>query len=284
MTLDLIGARDAFAARCPEVPVTVGGRKWGMISVGKSGPALVLIPGTLGRADIFWQQIDALSDRARILALTYPATHDIHEWTDDIARIMDRQGVDSATVLGSSLGGYVVQAFSARHTDRTDGLIAANTLSTVAEVSKAPPYSADLARAPLAMLRGGFQQAISASGIARPETRPLVDLLLKEVGGRIPGRHLRARLMALKHAPPLDPCPLPKDRIAAIEADDDPLIPPPLREGVREFLKPSVTYRFKTGGHFPYVVRPELYTALLEERLGLPVTGPGWGKGAIRTK
>ncbi len=31
-------------------------------------------------------------------------------------------------------------------------------------------------------------------------------------------------------------------------------------------------------------VRPTLYTALMEEQLGLPVTGEGWGDGAVRVE
>ena len=60
MTNPLTTARDAFLADNPEQRLEVNSRTWGTIRTGDSGPALVLIPGTLGRADIFWQQIAAL--------------------------------------------------------------------------------------------------------------------------------------------------------------------------------------------------------------------------------
>jgi len=64
----------AFRKRYPEKTVAAGRLKWGVIEVaGKKGqPTLVLVPGTLGVADIFWNQIVALKGKARILAITVP--------------------------------------------------------------------------------------------------------------------------------------------------------------------------------------------------------------------
>ena len=47
-------------------------------------------------------------------------------------------------------------------------------------------------------------------------------------------------------------------------------------------MQPSVAYRYEWGGHFPYVVRPAEYTAMLEQAMGLEVTGPDWGTGRER--
>lgn len=284
MTNDLIRDRDRFAAARPEERVVIGGREWGVIDTGGGGPALLLIPGTLGRADIFWQQIEALSGRARIVAVTYPRSGGVVEWADDLAELLSRRNIQSATLLGSSLGGYLVQYFAAVHPARTERLIAANTLDSVAGISGRPPYSADLDAAPIEVLRAGFGNALTAWGEAHPEQAGLVALLMAEQGGRIPEPELRARLDALKRGPELPAVTLPRERIATVEASDDPLIPPPMREAVRARLEPAVAYRFLSGGHFPYVVRPALYTALLEEQLGLAVTGDGWGEGELRER
>ena len=276
MSNPLIEDRDRFATHCPEERVSIGGREWGVITAGENGPALVLLPGTLGRADIFWQQIESLSGRVRILALSYPADGGVAEWAGDIAALMDRAEMASATVLGSSLGGFVAQFFTSVSSDRVDALLGANTLTSVAPLADIPPYKLDLDAEPVANLRKGFAAGLEASATANPAIRPLVDLLLGEVNGRIPEAEMRARLKALKHGPELPPISLPDDRIAIIEAADDPLIPQPMRDLVRERLKPGKVFHFKTGGHFPYVVRPRAYTAILEERLGLDITAEAW--------
>src|SRR5215207_2052031 len=109
----LIAARDRFAALHPEQRIVINDREWGYVAVGDSGPALLLIPGTLGRGDIFWQQIEALEGRARIVAVTYPRNGGVTEWASDLAELCGRLDLGRVTVLGSSLGGYVAQYFAA---------------------------------------------------------------------------------------------------------------------------------------------------------------------------
>ena len=284
MTNRLIAARDRFAASHPEQRIVIGDREWGYIRVGDSGPALLLIPGTLGRGDIFWQQIEALRDRARIVALTYPRSGGIAQWTADLAELCGRLDLDRVTVLGSSLGGYLAQYFTAAHPSIAEWLIAANTLHSTTDIATRPPYSSDLDNAPIDELRAGFGRGLGLWRESHPDQGDLVDLLMAEVGGRIPEPELRTRLNALKHAPELPPLEMPREQVATIESADDPLIPEAVRSAVRARLNPFAAYRFAWGGHFPYVTRPGLYLSLLEEQLGLPVTGEGWGQEELRTR
>ncbi|WP_338466825.1 alpha/beta hydrolase [Novosphingobium sp. ZN18A2] len=273
MSNTLVASRSAFLAGHPEQRETVNGREWGVIRAGKSGPGLVLLPGTLGRADIFWQQIDALSHRARILSLSYPDSGGIAEWSAEIAALMDRSGMDNAVVLGTSLGGYVAQYFAGAEPARVAGLIAANTLSSASQVVGIPPYSLDVESVPAEILRDGFVRSLEAAPQTDRGRRALTELLLAEVTGRIPAAELRARLSALKHGPELPPLDLERDRIAVVESNDDPLIPATMRDMVRKRLSPGRVFRFSNGGHFPYVERPAEYNALLEERLDLAENG-----------
>lgn len=282
MTNPLIQSRDDFAARHPEQRAILHGRNWGYRDIGK-GRVLLLIPGTLGRGDIFWNQIEALSDRLRIVTVSYPDSGGVAEWADDLLALFGQLGIGRATVLGSSLGGYLAQQIAGVAPERVDALVAANTLHSAAGIKERPPYSLDLMAAPIADLRAGFGTGMEIWRKAHPDQGDLVDLLLREAGGRILEPELRARLNALKTAQELPPTGLPGDRIFTVEADDDPLIPPPMRAGVRARLRPAVAYRYLHGGHFPYIARPALYTAMLEQIMGLDVAGPEWGQGTERT-
>lgn len=73
---------EAFRAKYPERQVTTGRLKWGVIEAkGKKGaPTLVLVPGTLGMADIFWNQIVALKGKARVISLTVPPRSTSSSW------------------------------------------------------------------------------------------------------------------------------------------------------------------------------------------------------------
>ena len=213
MTNALIAARDAFALAHPEQRAVFDGRDWGFRDIG-SGPCLLLIPGTLGRGDIFWQQIEALSDRLRIVAVSYPDRGGIADWADDLFALLDRLGIAQASVLGSSLGGYLAQFMAGTWPERVERLIAANTLHSVAGLAGRMPYALDLMAAPIDDLRAGFGNGLNVWRDTHPDQGDLVALLLQEAGGRILEGELRARLNALKTAPELPPVPpaVPRSR------------------------------------------------------------------------
>ncbi|MFN3955138.1 MAG: alpha/beta fold hydrolase [Pararhodobacter sp.] len=281
MTNPLIAARDAFAAARPEARITLNGRDWGIVDTAGPGPALVFLPGTLGRADIFFQQIEALEPQARVMALSYPASGGVAEWTKDLVVLLDRLELDAVAVLGSSLGGYLAQSLACAHPSRVRHLFAANTLHSVAGIDQRPPYALDLARAPIDDLRAGFATALHGWQASHPDQADLVALLLGEVAGRIPDGEMRARLAAIKHGPALPAHPV---SVAAtvIESADDPLIPPPLRDGVRGRLTGAAAFRFLWGGHFPYLLRPALYGGLIAARLGLQPMAAHWQGNEVR--
>jgi len=265
MSNALIQSRDRFCRQYPEQRILVNHRDWGVIEAGSHGPALLLLPGTLGRADIFWHQIESLSGEARILALTYPETGDITDWCEDIATLMAAKSINSTTVLGSSLGGYIAQYFAATRPELVDNLIAANTLPAVDFLQSIPPYSADLDALPAEDLMLGFNQGLSQWMIDEPDRQDLVELLLAEVSGRIPAPELRARLNALKRGPELPKQTLAKAHIFTVESDDDRLIPAPVREAVRASLNPIRCEIFKHGSHFPYLTNATRYSEMIRE-------------------
>jgi pimeloyl-ACP methyl ester carboxylesterase len=279
MTNRLISARDTFSVDHPEQRRLVNGREWGCIRAGHTGPALLLLPGTLGRADIFWQQIAALEGQARILSLSYPASGGVADWTADIVAMTEQDGLHGAVVLGSSLGGYVAQYATGCHPALFSALIAANTLPDASVVRDRQPYALDLERVEIDTLRNGFLGGLDSWRASGHAYGDLAELLINEVRGRIPAPELRARLLALKNAPALPAQSLPESRIFTVESDDDHLITPAIRAALRTALRPARAFRFRAASHFPYVVRADDYTALLRESLGLVPSEIEWPDG-----
>jgi len=265
----MISRRDQFSNVHPEQRHSVNGRSWGAIALGDTGPALVLLPGTLGRADIFWNQIDALQGQVRILALSYPATGSIEEWVVDIRDLMQMHSIEKATVLGSSLGGYVAQYFTAIYPEMADNLIAANTLPSTAILANTPPYNADIDAIPADQLMAAFRKGLLEWAVDEPDRADLVDLLLAEVAGRIPETELRSRLKALQGGPVLPAQTLSTQNIYTVESSDDRLIPQAVSDGLRAQLDPVQTMVFEQGSHFPYITEPVRYIQMLRDILGL---------------
>lgn len=86
---------------------------------------------------IWRRQIDELSGRgARVIApdlrgfgasADLPKAGSIDEHADDLARLLDRLGIERAIVVGMSMGGYVALALARRHPTRLSGLLLADT-------------------------------------------------------------------------------------------------------------------------------------------------------------
>jgi len=107
-----------------------------VIEVGQ-GPPLVLIPGIQGRWEYLRPAIDALSRTFRVL--TFPLCgergcdhrFDAALGYDNDARqvltLLDRRGIERATICGISFGGLPAIRFAADHPDRSSALIVVST-------------------------------------------------------------------------------------------------------------------------------------------------------------
>ncbi|MFF1876161.1 alpha/beta fold hydrolase [Kitasatospora herbaricolor] len=101
-----------------------------------SGPVVVLLHGLGGDAGVWDPEIAAWSDGLRLLAIDLrgsggtPSSADgftIADLADDVRAVLDDAGVDSAHVVGFSLGGLVAQEFALRHAARLKRLVLVST-------------------------------------------------------------------------------------------------------------------------------------------------------------
>jgi 3-oxoadipate enol-lactonase len=107
----------------------------------EGAPVLVLNNGILMNAATSWVlQQRAFAERYRVLLYDcrgqglsdHPdGPYSMAQHADDLARLLDTQGVGRAHVLGISYGGEVAQAFAIRHGARTRGLVLADTVSEI---------------------------------------------------------------------------------------------------------------------------------------------------------
>ena len=264
---NLISAIDSFREKTRPETRMLRGRKWGVIDSGGKGPVLVMLPGTLGNADIFFRQISKLGKRLRILALAYPLVTDVDLVAGDIACLLDRLGIDRASVLGSSYGGFVAQVFGQNHADRVDTLFIGNSLADIDLVRPGFPPAKELLKTPPKALRAH----ISGQMAAWPEPEKIFTqikaFLQRELFEYLPARGPKTRLSAilLLKKPPVPA--VPDSQIVIIDCDDDPLIPAPVREDIRKRYPKAELHALPSGGHFPYLTRSADYSAIITRRL-----------------
>jgi pimeloyl-ACP methyl ester carboxylesterase len=260
---------EEFRRRHRARTVRAGGQSWGAIDAkGPAGaPVLVMLPGTLGTAEIFWNQIAALKGRVRVVSVTYPAVGDIFKLADGLAALFDKLGIAKASIAGSSLGGYLGQWFAVRHPARVETLYIGNSLTDPKIVNPAGQPPAVLKRAPAK----AHQAIVLGSVESWPEPEP-VFRRLKEIlrhSGRklMSGATLKARVLATATGKAVPRLTLPPARTVIIECADDPLIPRGAQRAMRRQYPRAKLYRLPRGGHYPYITRPADYTKILARHL-----------------
>lgn len=265
---DYVAEAARFRARVPVKSVKIDGLVWPVIDAGDGPETLLLCPGTLGRADIFRNVIDYFARRMRVVSVTYPMIGDVSRIADGAVRLLDRLGIGRAHILGSSLGGVVVQAIAARHPGRVDRAVIANSLADMSPIRATFPSPAAVETMPPAMVKRAVRDNVAAWPEPAPEFAAIKTYLHDELAHRFTGRAFKARVLALVRLVEIPTAAIPYRRITILHSDDDPLITPAARRSVVARYPGAYVHGFPSGGHFPYITRPADYCRMVEARLG----------------
>ena len=265
---------DRFRDRNQIKPGIIRGRRWGVLeskavqgkrNTGK--PALLMLPGTLGNADIFWNQFTALGRELRMISVGYPLTDDLEAMVGDLVRLLDRYGIERTSVLGSSFGGFAAQTLAEAVPDRMETLFISNSLTDTSLTGPNFPTAEVLRMIPPRDLRAHMSPQIKAAKASIPTQEELKPLLLRELHEVLPPRGPKLRLAALFGANRIPAPQIARKQVVVIDSTDDPLIAPPIRADVVKRYRGAERHRFDVGGHFPYITRHAEYTDILRRRL-----------------
>jgi pimeloyl-ACP methyl ester carboxylesterase len=186
---------------------------------------------------------------------------------DDVARLLDDEGVDRAVVGGLSMGGYVTMALCRRHPDRLMGAIFADTKAS-ADTEAA---RANRERIAAAVLNGG-------AGVLLEDVLPtLIGTTTKQRRGMVVGR-VRGLVQA---APPgavawaqramagrtdsfetLRALDVP---VLVVVGDEDELSPPSDAEAMAQAVPEAKLAVIEKAGHLSAIEQPEAFNAVVAE-------------------
>ena len=258
-----------FREQHPEKVISVDGKDWPYIAFGEGPETIVFLHGMTGADDIWWQQMLALAPDYRVISLTYPAVDTLEEMSQGVLAVMEAEGVDKATFVGSSLGGYLTQYLMTTHPERMEKAVFANTFppnELLAEKNggliKILPFLPNWLV--MKTFRGSFEDRVyPASG----HSELVLAYMLEQVAGRMSKAQVIDRAKAVIE--PFDP-PDPEALgipVMIIEADNDPLVEETLREQLKQQYPSTRVETLHDVGHFPYLNDPETYTALVKSFL-----------------
>ena len=241
------------------------GIEWEYLSLGDGPETVLFLHGMTGAYDIWWQQMEALQGEYRVISVTYPAVNSLEEMEQAVMAILEAEDVDDFHVVGSSLGGYFAQYLVARHPDKIQNAVFANTFppnDIIAENNKTIgallPYQPEWLV--MEVLSGSIRESVyPASGYSEL----VLAFGLEQTNGRMSKSQVVGRFHCV-----VDPFEAPDfaalgTPVMIIEADNDPLVELALREQLKETY-PTAEVVTMSNGHFPYLSMPDEYTSYLE--------------------
>ena len=93
---------------------------------------VVLLHGYLENMLVWDNFVPLLYKEVRVITLDIPGhgisevkgeIHTMDYLADTLAAALEKLGIEKATIVGHSMGGYVALAFAERHPDRTEGVV-----------------------------------------------------------------------------------------------------------------------------------------------------------------
>ncbi len=180
---------------------------------------------------------------------------------DDVARLLDGEGIERAVVGGQSMGGYVTMAFCRRHADRLLGVLLADTKAA----ADPPPARSNRERIAEAVLRDG--SGILVDEVLPPQLGVTTRRRRPMVAGRVRGLVLAApppavawaqRAMAAR-PDSFDTLRALKVPALVIVGDEDELSPPSEAEAMAAAVPDGRLVVIGEAGHLSAMEHPEAF-------------------------
>jgi pimeloyl-ACP methyl ester carboxylesterase len=236
--------------------------------------AVMLTHGAGGSHAAWFQQVPALA-AAGYQVVTWDArgfglstfatgTHGVEAAVHDMVAVLDAEGIDRVHLVGQSMGGWWVTAFTIAHPERVRSLTLSNTIGglwTDALHARIREASGGGASEPS---QGGVPGAVSPSFATRDVARAFLYQQLNtfhtppmaEVGAALGGSSVEHDDLSDTGVP-----------LLGITGSDDALFPPKLMTESLEAVRGARVVEIADAGHSPYFERPDEYNAVLLEFL-----------------
>ena len=248
-------------------------------SIKGEGPVVVLIRG-LGRWSVHWHGWDhMLSKTCKVITFdskglgltTSPMRpwHTLNEIADDIAIILRHERVDSAHIVGTSLGGMVAAEFALKYPEMTQ------SLSVIAASIGRSGHMRISIRAAKLILSAPFRKGAIYQELAELLTSPATDQKIRDTLAREwraedektkqPILTVLSQLIAVLRFQHWERLSEIKCASQVVVGNDDLFVPRGNSLFIHSRLPGSKLLEIAHAGHEPHIDQPELMTKIISE-------------------
>lgn len=237
----------------------VDGRGWRWLDTQAAGPAVVLLPGSIGDAAMFVRPLLALGERLRMVAVTYPDLSDPKSLARGLEAVVDHLGLPRSIVVGSSFGAYWAQFFALACPSRVRHLVIGNGFVDNIDFDGQALFARS-------WVEHASSQDVHTQWLARVQSSPeseLRDLQLLMLGERQSPQNLHARFLGVARASACPPLSLGDADITVLDCSDDPLIERQTQHRLAARYSGAERVNLQHGGHYPHVINSAAYNQVL---------------------
>ncbi len=225
----------------------------------KDKPSLILLPGTAGDARIFCKIIKPLSKNFHVYSFSHIHVKGVKNVVETWNYILHSLKINIPfSMLGTSVGGRIIQYYAERYPQDVNKIILANTYSDNKEIISKNKGSIFLVNfIPLSIIKKILLKGTAESFKNHPEYDEIITYFKNNLE-----KETRKKLL-IRLRWNFEKLPLPKisQNISKliIISNDDPLIPSKTREKLLKQYPEAKVKKFKSGGHFLYLTKAEEY-------------------------
>ncbi len=229
---------------------------------GNGKSTILFIPGLLGDEHSFEEVAKYfLQDGYRVIRVSYPChPFSLQDFAENLLSELD----SPATVVGTSMGGYVAQLMAKTEPGKIDNLVLVNTFPSARSILGSTRWLIKLFRfLPKGLIKNQIRKGLKDEHFGgNKEIRKRIERFLESVEPQV----IYYRLQALADAPDIKNFPEGIHTIV-FYTKGDPTIPESIKEQLIEKVNPHLVYEFEEGGHFPYLHNPEKFYKILKSAL-----------------
>ncbi|MFT4033400.1 MAG: alpha/beta hydrolase [Siphonobacter sp.] len=253
----------------PTRTITTQGYDWTYQLLGTGPKAILFLHGMSGGYDFWWQQMKAFSPEYRVISVTYPPIDHLKGLAMGIMEILDKEKIDKTVVVGSSLGGYLTQYILTNYPQRVTKAVFGNTFPRNNVLKQETEGKMKIVTwSPEWIVMNSLRQNLYDKIFPAAENNPLAKAMLLE---NTYGRMTKAQFLARYHCVIDDFKPIDGKQTSIptmiLESDNDPLVPPVLRQQLKKHYSSARVYTFHNKGHFPYINAAGEYNQVLKSFL-----------------
>src|SRR5262245_948178 len=262
---DSLEARyERFLREVPSGSTTLDGVTWRWYDQGEGPFALVILPGAVGGADVFFVLFEELRSSARVIGLDLPFVEGAAAAADQMDALLASRGVEHAIFLGASFSGLFVQVFARRHQRRTRALILSHTGALdPARAARQRVNARRAARIPLPILRGLLYLVVRLL-LRRVEGRRFWTVRYDAALASVTKQALVSRYLLEASIEELGGPPWSGD-VLVIHSDNDAIAKPEQQARLRHEFPHAKWVEFKDAGHSSYSRDPLGYSSAVRE-------------------